>query len=360
MITLTARIELITSENGGVLNSASITQGASNVSSELSNVVKAERKGSNPFIFGASILGEGATFSNAEDYYIGNIAADSNGEFSTPYTITVNGTEIKAITIVFDDYNNQFPNRISVDGEYYLNDDPYFTIGHLTEASSHTIVIDNWNTPNYPLRMQGIYIDLTIELNRRNLISIERSIFDRTDNEEPSYGIMSNDGDIEFSDLKGEIKDYAEMDLLQSGISVEIYINNTITKTSQLIGKFDSAEWKYDNDNRSVTVKIKDDLEEWQEINIPELKYIPTVSQSMTLKEIYDWLYEQTPTEYNMLAFNELDDTTKGMLNNSVVQYPMLEMGTLWDGWDKLCQIAQAHIYKTNEGNTTFKYIDGD
>lgn len=360
MISLTARIDLITSENGGVLNSASITQGKSNISTDLSNVVKSEKRGSNPFIFGNSILGEGAFFSDGEAYYIGGVAADENGEFDTPYTLTLSGNQIKAFTIVFDDYNYQFPTQITVDGETYLNDDPYFTVGNLSPSDTKTIVINNWNTPNYPLRIQGIYIDLTIEINRKNLISIDRSIFDRTDNEEPSYGIMSNDGNIEFSDTKGEIKDYAEMQLLQSGISVEIYINNTITKTSQLIGKFDSSEWKYDNDNRSVTLKIKDDLEEWQEINIPALKYIPTVSQSMTLKEIYDWLYNQTPAEYNMLPFDELSNATKNVLNNSIVRYPMLDMGTLWDGWDKLCQIAQAHIYKTNEGNTPFEYIDGD
>lgn len=360
MITLTARVNLITFKNGGALLSASLNRETSNISAPLSNVVKTKKKGSNPFIFGASILGEGATFSDGEEYYIGNIPADENGSFIPQYTIGVNGNQISALTIVFDDYNNQFPTSITIDGETYLNDDPYFTVINLNPTNTHAIVINNWNTPNYPLRIQGIYVDLNLELDRRNMLNLDRSIFDRSDLELPSYGIISNTGNIEFNDLDGEIKDYAEMNLLQSGIDVEVYINNTLTKTNELIGKFNSSDWNYDNDNRQVTLSIKDDLEEWQDINIDGINYDPRTPVSQNLAYFYNYLYNFTPSKYNMLEYDELDSITKNILFNTVVQYPTLENGSLWDGWTKLCEVAQAHIYKDNEGNTVFKYLGGD
>lgn len=359
MITLTAKIKLLSSENSGTLSSGTINNDKSNISANFNNIIGVKKKGSNPFILGASKLGTGATFSNGESYYIGNIPANTDGIFIPFYTISVSGSAIKALTIVFDDYNNQYPTQIIVDGETYINDDPNFTVA-VNEADSHTITITNWNTPNFPLRIQGIFVDLEVNVNKNNIVSIERSIFDRSDTQMPSYGIISNSGNIEFKDLDGEIKEYAEMNLLQSGINIQIYINNTLTKNNQLIASFDSSEWNYDNDNRQVTLSIKDDLEEWQEINIDGINYDPRYPEPQNLKYFYNYLYDKTPANYKMFSFEELDTTTQEFLTNTYIQYPLLEAGTLWNCWDKLCQVAQSRIYKTNEGRTAFTYLNGD
>lgn len=204
-----------------------------------------------------------------------------------------------------------------------------------------------------------IYISDTeiIEIDRRNMLSVSRSIFDRSDLKLPSFGIISNKGNIEFNDSDGKVLHYAENLQLQKGQKCEIWLNNTLVENaSELIGSFETDQWDYDNDNRLVSVSLKDDLEEWQEINIDGF----SLQTQKRLDELYIILYEKTPSKYNMLAFSDLDETTQGILSNTYIQYPFLENGSLWQQWNKLCQVAQAHIYKNNDGYAVFFYNGGN
>ncbi len=91
-----------------------------------------------------------------------------------------------------------------------------------------------------------IYISETeiIEIDRRNILSMESSIFDRSDLKLPSFGIISNVGKIEFNDADGQIRDYAEELLLQSGLQCEIKLNNTLDEDAvERIGLFETDQW---------------------------------------------------------------------------------------------------------------------
>ena len=264
MITLTAKINLL-SGNDKALSLGSNNLSGNNISSDLSNVIGNKKNGSNPFIIGASKLGDGSTFSDGVDYFIGDQPSNENGLFENSYTITINDENgsLTSFTIAFDTLNKHHPNKIILDGVEYIDDDPVFTISNITPAQSHTIQISDWNAPKYPLVITGVYAEISIVINRRNIISLESSIFDRSDLKLPSFGIISNTGNIEFNDLDGEIKDYAERLLLQSGLSCEIRLNNTLVDgASELVAEMETDQWDYDNDNRVVSVSIKDDLEE--------------------------------------------------------------------------------------------------
>ena len=121
-----------------------------------------------------------------------------------------------------------------------------------------------------------------------------------------------------------------------------------------------TANWEYDNNNRKVSVSLKDDLEEWQDINIEGFSYDAKNRPQYTLEWFYNYLYRETPAKYKMLAFEELDDTTQNILSNCTIRYPMLKSGSLWQQWTKMCQVAQAHIYKLDNGRTTFVYRGGN
>lgn len=384
MITLTAKINLLSGDNSK-LQLGSDNLSGNNISSNLSDIVGVKKNVVNPFIFGVSKLGSGATFESKESfkkrsggYYIGNQPSDKNGFFKNPYSITISSTEtIKNLTIAFDTINNRHPKSIIIDGKEYLDDDAIFTVANLTRSTSHTITISYWNTANAPLVITGIYTEVTIEIDRRNLISISRSIFDRSDLKLPSFGIISNTGDIEFNDINGEIRDYAEQLLLQSGLSCEIKLNNTLVDgASETVGLFETDQWNYDNDNRVVSVSIKDDLEEWQEINVEEISYDPRVVDSKTFSWLYEHLWKSTSNRssyvndkgktvigkgnYNMLSIVELDEDTQAVLNNTYIQYPLLESGNLWRQWTKLCEVCQLHIYKNSNGIIECKYNGGN
>ena len=512
MITLTAKINLLSGDNKGLLLGSDNLSG-NNISRDLSRVVGVKKDGSNPFIIGASKLGDGSTFSNGVDYFIGDHLSNENGDFAytadrpkelngvktnhffpsrfegivennfygimqtlefsikdigdyvpnkivnlyleanfvsytgeiknystensilTPqyqiigFTLSknflylqirfliprtfandyetiegvaricqqstgnivvketiqyfdyeigiVSKSEINSLTIDFDKINNRHPKRIYIDDVEYIDDDPIFTIANLNSSRIHKIRIDNWNSPNYPLVITGIYAEVNIDIDYRNLISISRSIFDRSDLKLPSFGIISNSGNIEFNDNSGEILDYAEQLLLQSGLSCEIKLNNTLVDgASETIGLFETDQWDYDNDNRVVSVSLKDDLEEWQEINVSEIKYEPNKPQHKSFAYFYELLWKLTSNRssyvndkgetiigtgnYNMLSINELDEDTQAVLKNTYIQYPFLEIGSLWQQWTKLCQVCQLHIYKNSDGVIVCRYNGGN
>ena len=115
-----------------------------------------------------------------------------------------------------------------------------------------------------------------IPLNNKRIISISANSFDRSDITRPSYGIISNTGELEFNDFDSEFLNYANQRLLTSDLPVSIFLNNTLYKTTrQQIGKFQTRSWNYDNNNKRVSVSLKDDLEEWQDISINGISYDP-------------------------------------------------------------------------------------
>lgn len=229
-----------------------------------------------------------------------------------------------------------------------MDDDSIFTL-IMPSARRVSIEIDNWNTPNYPLVITGIYAGLSINIDRKNLISISRSIFDRSDLKLPSYGIISNTGNIEFNDFDGEVRDYAEQLLLESGLKCEIKLNNTLTNgATQTIGLFKTDEWDYDNDNRVVSVSLKDDLEEWQDILLEEYP----LQNTMNMYEIYQYLVSKTPSKWNFV----IDSFTRNRLESIICSYPYLEENNLWAQWQKLCEVCALYIYKNNLGEVVIKH----
>jgi hypothetical protein len=359
---------LLTGENG-TLGGVFSNFGGNNISADISRVLGAKKQATNPFVIGASRLGDGATLSKGVDYFIGSQRSDETGVFQSPYEIVVSGSSITALTIAFDTANNRHPNSVFIDGVENADDDSIFTIGNLASSAQHNITISNWNAPNYPLVITGIYVSVTIEVDRRSLISIDSTIFDRGDTKLPSYGIISNTGSIEFNDLNGEIRDYAEQQLLTSDLKVSIFLTNTLTKTRQQVADFETQEWDYDKDNRSVSVSLKDDLVEWQDISVEEISFDPSKNETKTFRWLYEHLWFLTSNRtyngiqgngnYNMLNFDELDEQTKDVLDNTYIKYPFLKSGSLWSSWEKLCVACQLHIYKNGRGIVVCRYIGG-
>lgn len=360
MIKITATINI--GEDGGFLNAALSRQSGINVSSTLSKVVGKHEQIQRPFILGRSRLGSGDCFTKKANFYIGRIASDSNGNFSSNYTIVAIGNNIKQLTIVFNKQKGEYPRSILIDGEAYYDDDPTWTIP-LTSADMHTITISNWNKPNSPFVISSIYTDLSIELDDTNLLDFERTIMDRSDVKRPSFGIISNTGSLSFIDKDGEVKDYIAQQIISSQNVISAYLVNAETNARKQIAYFNTEKWSYNNSQSLVNVSLKDDLEEWQDINVPAVEYTPTVSTPKTAEWFYKHLWrfmnepENNPLKkYKMLSFNELDNETKAVLSGTTIQYPLLESASLWAQWDKLCQLCFLRVYKRNDGRTVCKY----
>ena len=200
----------------------------------------------------------------------------------------------------------------------------------------------------------GANIDDENKFDYSNLLSLERKIIDRSDIKLPSYGVISNAGQMAFIDKNKRFLGYANNGSLVSGIPIEIYLTDTLSKKSERVGIFYSDKWNYDNNNREVSVSLKDDLEEWQDIQVERINYDPRNPFKVfhTMADLYKVLHKLTDDKYKMLSFSSLDEGTRWQLERIAIPYPLLESGSLWAQWDKLCQVCRLHIHKNNIGQT--------
>lgn len=357
MITIQARIN-ITGNSSGTITSASNSLNGNNVSSDLTAVVnKKETPLGTPFILGRSILGKGDTYTKQLPYYMGAQLANSAGNFTNKYTITINGTDISSAVIVFDKENERYPKSLLVDGEIYVDDDPQIEIHFPNTSNSHTIEISNWNTPNEPLIITGIYADLNIDIGLNNLISFNSTIQDRDSSDYPTYGLISNTATLNFADLDEQTKDLITQKILHSGITVTVDLVNDTANNREQICKMEIRNLSYDNNNRSVSLSLKDNLEDLQSINFEGISYTPTVSKPKTAKDIYNILYGATANlnKYDWQSYEDLDQDVKDRLNSITIRYPAMESSNLWDSWNKLCQLCLLHIYIDNDNKVMVK-----
>jgi hypothetical protein len=202
----------------------------------------------------------------------------------------------------------------------------------------------------------GKSIDAEVKFDRRNLLSLESEVKDRADIDKPSFGIISTGGSLSFKDNSSRFLNYANAGLLTEGIEINIYFENTLKKAKKQSGCYYTTDWNYDNDSRSVDVSFKDDLEEWQDIQVNGFDYDPrnpfNVIADGKMSNFYRFLHNVTPTKYKMVSFEGLDEKTRTILEETKLQYPLLKNGTLWAQWTKLCDVCGLRIHKNMYGNT--------
>lgn len=360
MITLSATIKLLSGDSTQLTPFTNITK--NNNSSHLKSVIGAEIEPTNlnPFLLGTTKLGAKGKLQSKSQVFVSRDSCNESGIFDNDLYITVryggifpqNDTKIDNISITFDTYNDQYPTEIEIDGVVYGNDTPLFKRGGLVENRTKEIKFLKMNKPNIPLVIEEISLGLTINVDRRNLLSYNRNIRSKADIKTPSWGIVSNGGNLSFADTTKEVINYCSNNILKNNQRVLVYLENNIIKEKHQIADVKTSDWQYDNDNFSVSVTLDDRLTEWQDIVIEGINYDQRTSIPQTGEYFYKWLYEKTPSKYFMLDFNSLDEKTKNILTSTTIYYPTMKSGTLWQGWNKLCQACGLLIYNDFDGKT--------
>lgn len=359
---ITIRLRVNVSDNAGTISNATIYPQGNNVSADISTIVgnNKEMQLGNPFMLGRSVLGQGGVYVKELPYFLGSELSDSNGSFNTPYTLTVSGQDINSLVILFDTQNNAHPNTVKINDRVIYDDDPKFELALENTADSVTIIIDNWNKPNSPLIITGIYAGFNIDIDNTNLISFESNIHDRNNEKLPSFGLVSNTADLAFMDFSGDCLDLIERRILHSGIPIEATLVNDALNISEPICTMNVQDLTYDNDTRQVNLSLQDNIQEMQEPIVSELSIDILNVQSKTGKYYYDYLYEKTKAVgYDILSFDELDANLQNVLNAVTIQYPILENDTLWNEWEKLCELCLLHMYIDNSNKVVLKYNSG-
>lgn len=208
-------------------------------------------------------------------------------------------------------------------------------------------------------------------IDKYNLMSFDVQCYSRADFVMPSFGIISNYGNVEVYDKDGELLNYIKNKTLGNGNAVHIYLTNTLYTTNpkilaeeqekkELIINMSISNIDYDAMTKIVSLSLTDRLEQMQEVQVEGLPYDKRLDgYKYSLLTIYDYL-QSLSKKWGFPPFSDLDDSTKKVLNNVATNYSYLENGSLWQQWEKLCVASQCHIYKDNTGKTKFKYNGGN
>lgn len=192
-----------------------------------------------------------------------------------------------------------------------------------------------------------------IALDENNLLDFEYKIMGRKDLTKPSYGIVSNTGSMSFIDIDSKFFEHINNNNdIRNNAVVYGYVVDTDKDVQTQIAECKIENVDYNLDQSLCRLSLKDDLEEWQNIIVPALTYIPNVSTPMYAKDIYEYLYSKTPSKYKMLTYSELNWREQDLLEIIKIQYPYLESASLWSDWEKLCNCCFFNIYKRGDGRT--------
>jgi hypothetical protein len=204
--------------------------------------------------------------------------------------------------------------------------------------------------------------DKFIEITPSNSISMQYALSDRADTSMPSWGIISNNGKLEFIDSNGKVKSLAEQNLLKKGVKVNIYLSNTSKNITANIYELFAQSWDYDSNNFKVSVDVSDELKNMQEVQATPYVYDLTQEKYfITAKDLYDFIQADTVAKgFNMATSAELDSNTIAHLSAISIPIPYFEQANLWNVWQNFCEAFQTHIFKGKNKKIVCVYNGGN
>lgn len=193
------------------------------------------------------------------------------------------------------------------------------------------------------------------------LLSLEFENAMQGDFERPSFGIISKTGSFSFVDKDSIVKNNLQGLTTNKKFDIKIYLHNTNNNTATMIGSYKTTKWKYNANSNIVYVDFSDSLTEWQDRNVKVLSYGVLNVSPQNCATIYNYLRNQLITvsfedgsttpiySYGGLdSIDDLDEKTQNILNNTYMKYLILRSGSLWENFEKLCQVCGLHIYQEN------------
>ena len=325
-----------------------------NVSSTIGETINNAHSSEKPFLLGCSDFSMGAILvDDTIPYYIGTEVANANGYFPNSYVVKIDSRDnstFSALTIVFDEYNNQHPNTVTIDGIVH-NVTASKQMFLLEKLSGHTIVINNWNTPNYPLCIQGITTDLSIDIDSSVLIDVRFTGLDRSDITSQSFGIYSNSGSIEFIDKGNAVKVLKESGLLLNR-EIKIFLRNRYRDTQ--IGGFIISDGKYSLQGGSSKLSFKDRLAVWQDVMIPNDKVL-----SMSAMNLEDIRLQIATSVKGLDISTYYGDGVSSRWSMLWVKTPYVESSSFWAFMTKCCEITGCYISCDEKGRAVIAYGGG-
>lgn len=338
MANIKVEIEYIASNPNSEINSVSLPESNNTSTGAVLN----DNVNMRPLVWGASKWGDSGKYITKYNGFASEQCSDENGEFDTPVTFTISGTEIESLRIKFAESLGQYATELKIDGDTYANDSLTFVTAGLT-GNSHTIEITKWSAPKFNARIESISMDIVSEYTERQIMELVASNYSTANEDEPAYGLISQYGNLTLKDIENEIKGIAQQQLLSPNSPIKI------TFKDEQQGNFLSDEWSYSINE--VRVEFKDSLLAWQEINYGG-RILTGVSTGLNYVTLLTLLNE-IQTNYNIEFTKE--DNVDSYIQGIRIPYAYFDSGNLWEVLDKICKAGQLRLWQDKYG----RYVIG-
>lgn len=186
----------------------------------------------------------------------------------------------------------------------------------------------------YEFTVELVFSNENITFSRGNgLMELTMQNESVADNILPTYGIIGRTGKLKLIDYKDLL--YNKILNREYPIEINIYQNGV------LFARFISTKkYAYNIYTKEITIEASSNITNWQNINVTKTE----ISYDVTAYDILVWLIsKQTITSLDTV---NLPSDTKAHLESITVPYFYLETGTLWEQFQKLCDLAQLRIYQ--------------
>lgn len=195
---------------------------------------------------------------------------------------------------------------------------------------------------------------ITEILDKSVIESVNSEIKTKFNPNRPLFGISAGTGVVTFKDVNQKFIYYSRQGLLTPNKDIEIYIKDTISDKQQIVGKWMSKEWQYDSDNMTVSVSLKDNIEDLSNVETQgSLPYLDA-NKIKYGNEILDFLKSLTPEKF---AFETTSSEMSSILSNIYFNLPYIPKGNLWSLYQEFCEVCMIQMSKNREGKLSFKYL---
>lgn len=186
----------------------------------------------------------------------------------------------------------------------------------------------------YEFSVELVFDNENISFSKKNgLMGLAMQNESTADNMLPSYGIIGRTGKIDLIDYNDVL--YDKIVAREYPTEINIYQNG------ELFAKFISTrKYSYNVYSKKITIEASSNIVNWQNINVSK----SDISYNVTAYNILAWLMSKQ--NITSLESANLIGDTKQILESITVPYFYLESATLWEQFQKLCDLAQLRIYQ--------------
>lgn len=178
----------------------------------------------------------------------------------------------------------------------------------------------------------GERVDVVQQIDKRSMLSLDCNHMSVPEVDKPSFGLVSNSGNISFVDYNKSFLGYAMLGLLNQSNTCKVYLKNTVSKTTRLMGIFYAQKWSYDANNKQVSVSLTDGLERMQNILMEEYSMDIPKGSKRSIETILDDFVELV--EKNGFAIKK--DYSDAEFSKFLTLYPSVSQGNLWQQYSKV------------------------